>query len=214
MRLSQAIKLLTAVVVLALLLSALYLFSQTHLDGTWQPIALVNGILACVVFFMSAQKQVFGWRGLTFRFFYPSIFILAAVAGLSLLSRLVGGATTEVTHADIWAFVLVIPLVEEVVFRIGFGSVFRRYGGPIWGAYFSALLFALVHTLPTPEKLFSLQIGLPLGPFLLGLCAEWLYTNSSRLWPIYAFHAACNGTVLIFQLIDARWLDWLELFYI
>lgn len=214
MRFVQIIKLLAAVVVSALSLSALYLFSQKQLGGTWQPIALTNGVLAVIIFLISSQKQVFGLSALKLRFFYPAIALIVGVLGLCGLSRMFGGATTVASHPDAWAFIVIIPLVEEVVFRIGFGAFFRRYAGVLWGAYFSALLFALVHVLPTPEKLMTLQIGLPLGPFLLGLCTEWIYAKSSRLLPIYAFHAACNGTVFLFQHFDARWLDWLGLFYI
>lgn len=214
MRLSQIIKLLAAVVVFALSLSALYLFSQKQLGGTWQPIALVNGILALFIFIISSQKKVFGLSALKLRFFYPTIALIVGVLIFCGLSRLFGEATRVESHPEILAFIVIIPLVEEIVFRIGFGSFFRRHAGVMGGAYFSALLFALVHALPTPEKLATLQIGLPLGPFLLGLCTEWIYAKSSRLLPIYAFHAACNGTVFIFQHFDARWLDWLGLFYI
>ncbi len=214
MHLRQVVKLLAAVLVFAFSLSSLYLYAQGHVGGSWQPIACVNGALAIFIFLVSSQKKVFGWTDLKLRYFYPSLAIVLGVVLLSLLSRMVGGATTVKSHPEIWAFIVLIPLVEEIVFRVGFGQFFRKYAGNVWGAYFSALLFALVHTLPTPEKLLTLQIGLPLGPFLLGLCAEWIYIKSSRLLPIYAFHAVCNATVFIFQHIDARWLDWLGLFYI
>jgi membrane protease YdiL (CAAX protease family) len=84
---------------------------------------------------------------------------------------------------------------------------------PLWAGWFAALTFAFVHGDPTVAHLIAGRIGLPLGPFLLGLCCEALVEATGRLAPAIAFHGACNATVAIFALADGRWLDWLGFLY-
>lgn len=83
----------------------------------------------------------------------------------------------------------------------------------MWGAWLSATLFALVHTAPTIIHLSEGRFGLPLGPFLLGLSCEFLFTMTGRLMAVVALHAACNSTALLFSLGDDRWLNWLDFLY-
>jgi membrane protease YdiL (CAAX protease family) len=112
------------------------------------------------------------------------------------------------------AWILWIPPIEELVFRRGVGRLFRRLApGLIWPAWFSSLTFALVHAEPTLAHLLAGRVGLPLGPFLLGLGCEAALAASGRLLPAVLLHAACNGTATIFALIDPRWLDWLGFLY-
>src|SRR5690606_2634558 len=107
--------------------------------------------------------------------------VLGGALALTIISGFWGEPRRVSSHPEAFIFIVIVPLLEEIVFRLGFGEFFRRKAGDLWGAYFSALLFALVHTLPTPANLFSLQIGLPLGPFLLGIINERLYIKSSSL---------------------------------
>lgn len=110
-------------------------------------------------------------------------------------------------------WILWVPMVEELVFRVGIGRWLRSWLGIFWGAWFGSVLFSLVHAAPTFSNLMAGQIGLPFGPFLLGLCCELLYMVSGRVWSIVALHAACNTTVVIFALGDDRWLQWLDFLY-
>jgi membrane protease YdiL (CAAX protease family) len=113
------------------------------------------------------------------------------------------------------AWILWIPVVEEIVFRVGVGNFFRKLGSISLGSYFSAIVFALVHSSLSLKNLFSLNFFLPLGPLLLGLIAEFLYLKSDKkVFPIIAFHASCNLSVVVFSMFDARWLTWLRLLYI
>ena len=116
--------------------------------------------------------------------------------------------------AEQWAFVIWVPIVEELCYRGGFGRIFRKKAGLLWGAWYSSLLFALVHAHPTLSNISALNIGIPLGPFLLGLCAEFILLSSGKILPAITFHMACNATVVVFTIGDSRWLKWLEVLYI
>ena len=144
----------------------------------------------------------------------PTVAILGGSIILALASRILfPGATQASIHWHVWVWVFIVPIVEELIFRVRIGEWFRRLGGPLWGAWFSAALFSFVHTQPTFEKMIALEIGLPLGPFLLGLMCEVIYIKTRRLLPIVILHGICNGTVVIFSLIDSRWFAWLSLLY-
>jgi membrane protease YdiL (CAAX protease family) len=105
-------------------------------------------------------------------------------------------------------------VVEEIVYRGVFGvALRRRLGGP-WGAWLSAVLFAFMHTQPTLARLGAGAVGLPLGPFLLGLLTELTMAASGSLWPGVLLHAACNATPWIFAWGDPRWFTWLAALYL
>ncbi len=113
-----------------------------------------------------------------------------------------------------WSFVLWIPWVEEIVYRVGLGGLYQRYF-PGWiGIWFSSILFSLVHRPLDLESLLTGNIGFPLGPFLLGIVCGWAYRWTGNLWNPVAIHAACNSTVMIFTVVDPRWLDWLQVLYL
>ena len=190
-------------------------------DAGWIASLIVNSMLACVVAGImltrglpalpaNAAPPKSRWTELLRRWwFVPSIAIAAGSAALALTSS----ATSEARHLAIpgqqWWFILLVPVVEEMVFRAGIGRWFRAMGGWMWGSYISALLFSFVHSSPDISHLMAGRIGLPLGPFLLGVCCEILYASSGRIWAAILFHMACNATPAIFASIDARWLEWL-----
>ncbi len=144
--------------------------------------------------------------------YLPAAIILVGTIILASVTRLAGSAPQGAAAMPL-AWVLWVPPVEEVVFRAGLGQAFRRLARPLWAAWFASLTFALVHANPTVANLLSGHLGLPLGPFLLGLCCEGLVQATGRLAPAVAFHAACNATVALFAWGDARWLDWLSPLY-
>jgi membrane protease YdiL (CAAX protease family) len=146
------------------------------------------------------------------RAYGPALFILGGSLGAAWLTRiLVDGAPAIDLAFDlrIFAFVLWIPIVEELVFRYGIGSWARQRLGPFWGAYVSAVVFAMAHGNGEWN-----QLALPLGPLLLGLCCEWLYHASGRITAAMALHTACNASGWIFAAFDDRWLDWLQALYL
>jgi membrane protease YdiL (CAAX protease family) len=196
-------------------------------SSSWLPVVVINSLLALVVLaFYGRQgrlRSLLNWRADTTFFgkkhvllpYAPALIVLVGVLLLITASRMIGGdLNTDTVHGVVpLAWITWVPLVEELVFRVGLGEAFRRRGGPLWGSWFSAVTFALVHASPTLAHLSSGAIGLPLGPFLLGLCCEALFVTTQRLWPIVALHAACNATVAIFVWGDQRWLAWLQFLY-
>jgi hypothetical protein len=78
---------------------------------------------------------------------------------------------------------LVAPLAEEVFFRgFVFAGLHRRVGLR-WAVVLSAILFALVHILPTSWP--------PI--FVLGVLFALLYEQTGSIWPAVALHAAINS---------------------
>jgi membrane protease YdiL (CAAX protease family) len=110
--------------------------------------------------------------------------------------------------------VFLAPVLEELVYRGLISPVFRRTCGNLMGSYFAAVLFAWVHSRPTLAGIFAGHPGgVPPGPFLLALAADWLYLKSGSIWVAVAFHVACNVTPVLFNGIDPRWLSWLGMLY-
>lgn len=108
----------------------------------------------------------------------------------------------------------VIPIAEELTFRLGLGAWFRQHFGLWLGSYFSALLFAIVHSDSSLLGWLSGNTGVPLGPLFLGLCNELLYHYSGSIVAIVCLHSAANATPLVFSYLDQRWLEWLEVLYL
>lgn len=152
----------------------------------------------------------------------PALIVVGGALFLGVCSLFLVGSTEQAESKPIplsaippvqLVYVFIVPIVEEYFFRLGIGTHLRRYAGVLWGSYFSAMLFSVVHSYPTVARLMDGQIGLLLGPFLLGLICEALFGYVRRLGPAIAFHMACNGTVVLFSLVDPRWLDWLRVLY-
>lgn len=224
------IKLIAIFLVLSLCLGSIYRYFSTWLQPAWLSVCLINTILALFIF-IRPQKQPgelpswlqrfsgFGPK----RYLIPSAVIIIGATALSLTSYIIGGTpegeTTGPTFTTLsyqsLAAVLWVPVVEEIVFRRGFGQAFRSWAGEGWGLYFSAVFFAVAHAQPTFHFVLNEGIGLALGPLMLGLCVEILYTVSGyRLWPCILLHASCNLTPVIFYTLDPRWMEWLSMLYI
>jgi membrane protease YdiL (CAAX protease family) len=112
------------------------------------------------------------------------------------------------------AIMVLIPIAEEILFRGVIGSLMRRRYGVVLGIYFSAICFAFLHSMPTMMSWQSFQVGLPLGPLLLGLICEVMVYFRGSLWIAMIFHGVANGSVLVFEVFDSRWLKWLGFLYI
>ena len=110
--------------------------------------------------------------------------------------------------------IILVPIVEEVVFRLAIGGWIRAMWEGLGGYYLSALFFGTIHATPTIGRIVEGQVGVVLGPFLLALICEWLYYKTKSLLAPILFHGMCNGSVLIFMYTDPRWLDWLSFLYI
>ncbi len=209
------LKLIVLSVVSAIALAELYHPLRALFPETWMAPALVHTALAAVVLFLAHRRgtlrtmfELKPWIA-----YLPAAVVLGGVALLVFVSRLTGNAPTG-DAALPWAWILWIPVVEELVFRAGIGGAFRKVSGSaLWGAWFSAVTFALVHADPTLSRVAHLELGLPLGPFLLGLLCEGIYVKSGRILPVILLHAVCNATPVLFAHGDARWLTWLGFLY-
>lgn len=211
----QAFKLIAATLLLAVAFGTLYQVAGGHLSPAWLAAAVVHSLLAGAVVAVVVRRRelrpllsIDSWPP-----YLAAGFVLVGAALLATATRLAGGAPSAPAVVFQPAWILWIPLVEELVFRVGIGAALRRIGPVTWGIWFSALVFALAHSAPTFERMIAGQVGVPLGPFALALICEGLYLKTGRLLPIVALHAACNATPLVFGVIDARWLDWLGFLY-
>ncbi len=209
------LKLILLSVVAAVALAELYHPLRPVFAPTWLAPAVVHSVLAVFVLFLAHRRgklrEIFRIDSLLP--FLPALVILAGVGIMILASRQMGDPTASTATLP-WAWILWIPVVEEIVFRAGIGDALRRTSGSLlWGSWFSAVTFALVHADPTLARTLAGEVGLPLGPFLLGLLCEALYVKTGRLLPVILLHAVCNATAALFALGDARWLDWLGFLY-
>jgi membrane protease YdiL (CAAX protease family) len=191
---------------------------EPMVEKSWVGAAMFHSFLTIGFFIWSRKKfnkvPLLESKG-PILYYYPSLVILGLAAIAAFSTRMTYGIVhTRGISEQYFFWILWVPIVEEIVFRGMIGEKFRASFGVLWGTWFSALVFALVHAKPTIANLAALNVGVPIGPFLLGLAAEFLLIKSRSLWPAIALHAACNATPVIFKLIDHRWLKWLEVLYI
>jgi membrane protease YdiL (CAAX protease family) len=210
----QILSLFAVALFFTLSLGTIYNFHSASSLESWQFIAVVNTVLG-LVFLVARQRwqldvpsRVRPWL-----WFLPSLLFLLIVLLAPTISRNFGSPTVQ-SPAPYWlAFVLWVPVVEELVFRGLIGRVMRRLGSPLWAGYFSALTFALMHTLPTWESMLAFKMGLPVGPLVLGGICEYLYYKSGKIVVPMLFHAVANFSVVVFSMMDSRWFDWLNFLY-
>lgn len=212
---SRALSLTLLCVVVPMALATLY-ESLPVAGPAWWRAALVHTALSLVVVALwhrrgelRATLAVGGWRA-----YLPGLVVAlgAAILAAASAALLPDPASQSGAPANL-AWILWVPVVEEVVFRGGVFAALRRFCATVWAAWFSAIIFALAHAGPTLTRLLSGDVGVPLGPFFLGLLTAALYARTGRLLPAVLLHAACNATPLIFAALDARWLDWLGFLY-
>lgn len=151
---------------------------------------------------------------LPFGIYAPAASVLLGAMLLVSISRQFGSPSHAETPVIHLAWVIWVPIVEEVVYRGGVMVLLLQRISLPWAAWFSAVLFALVHSQPTIAALSKFEFGIPLGPFLLGLATAAIFGLSNRLLPAIALHAACNMTAQVFAIGDDRWLDWLHYLYL
>jgi membrane protease YdiL (CAAX protease family) len=200
----------------AVLLGSLFYATRSEWHGpAWRTLGLLHVVFGCLA--LLTLKDL---RSKVLKFSSHWTF---ALAPLILASTLVMCAAIDWRgkHASTlfanWGYFLAtitwIPLFEEIVYRGALGQFFRAQGGAVWGAYFGTCVFSMAHSEPTWAKLASGQLGFALGPFLLGLCCEYIFLKSKNIWPCVAFHAACNSTAILFTLYGAAWLENLSFLY-
>jgi len=146
--------------------------------------------------------------------YLPSLVVVFFILLCLCISSFIGGAVASEVPWVMWLTVLWVPVIEEVLFRAGISRFLRKIGGHMWGGYFSAILFALVHTIPSAQNFANFNVGIPLGPLFLGLACEALYICRGKILPVIMLHMVCNLSVLVFTYLDTRWFTWLRYFYL
>jgi membrane protease YdiL (CAAX protease family) len=218
---------ITATIFVAVLFSEVYRFVQGLLSSpSWVAAAVVNTILAVIIIWQWHKLRLLYKEGIPqsavmerlqnqpFWYAYiPTFVVLAFVCISGLSTSFSSEATKQPIASHQWYWFLLIPVIEEIVFRAGVGTIFRKMGGFLWGSYFSVILFSLVHSGPTLERVAAFKFGIILGPLILGFFCEILFVMYGRLGPVIALHMVCNGSVIMYSLTDARWLQWLKLVY-
>lgn len=117
----------------------------------------------------------------------------------------------KLTLTDLY-FVTLIPIFEELLFRGYISPIMQHRHGLYWGSYLSGVFFALAHSSFTISNL-ALPLP-PLGPLLLAWICDFLFIKSKHICFSIFFHASCNASALIFQIVDPRWLDYLHPLYL
>jgi membrane protease YdiL (CAAX protease family) len=180
----------------------------------WKSLLILHSLLSVVALLTSRSlRRSFALKGRFLWVFFPAALIVGGAFILVILDR----RDSIQTEGLEWQFALLscslIPIVEEIVFRGVLSPVLTHKNHPVWSMYFSALVFALAHSSPTISRVINLNVGVPIGVFLLGFICQWLYRRTSSLLPAISFHCACNLTVIIFTKYGSDWLRRLSILY-
>ena len=201
--------------ILALLVSigfgTFYAFIALKLALTpWIAVLLAHLLIAAMlVTFRRATREALRWKGCPIVAWLPGFFVLVGAGILSTFGdRSVSGYSVSGIQELIYVVstLTIVPLFEEVVFRCGVSPFFSRVVGARWGVWFAALIFSVVHTNPTWGRVMAMKVGMPIGPFLLAICADIIVRRWGRAMPAVFFHASCNATVYIFASLNPSWL--------
>ncbi len=94
---------------------------------------------------------------------------------------------------------VLIPIVEEILFRGFFQSYLRRKLGVVWAVVLTALFFSLFHF--SIDQSWSNVVILS-SLFILGLFLGYLYERQRSLWAPIGLHMAFNAISLSYIFLD------------
>ncbi len=147
--------------------------------------------------YLKFQKVGFGWgllcviagAGICLLGNYPAFMIqdlLQDVGYSSLDSNVSTGDTWASFALEFFSLAVLVPFMEEFVFRGVLLSSLRKYGVG-FSIVASAIVFGLVH----------LQLGNIVFATIAGLVMGFLYARTNNLWLTIAVHAVNNGLAVI-----------------
>lgn len=144
----------------------------------WRPIGKIKDAYLKIPFRLYIALIVLGFLGMAINSFILSLFVdnqfdLLENSKALLLSGPIG----------IFSVVVLVPIVEELVFRKIFIESLTPKVGPMMAIIFSSLIFGILHGA-------SVQI---LGATLLGLLFGWIYFVSKSIVPSIIVHTLNNG---------------------
>ncbi|HEY4345379.1 MAG TPA: CPBP family intramembrane glutamic endopeptidase [Parvibaculum sp.] len=102
--------------------------------------------------------------------------------------------------ASAFLFVLVIPVLEEAIFRVVLFRALARRMPAIAAACLSVAVFVAMHVQYTLAG-GAVAVLMTAEVTLLGAALMWLYMKSGSIWPSVAVHVANNGFALLSLLI-------------
>jgi membrane protease YdiL (CAAX protease family) len=195
-----------------------YMVQGLHVKP-WQAGLLAHISIGILVYLIRKPARVgFLLRGTPLVAWLPGPLILLGAYVLSLWGRQPMQApayslTGSSEAIYILASLTLIPLAEEMVFRMGLTPFLSRFAGDRWGPWYSAMVFSVAHTHPTWDRVLGLKIGLPIGPFILAICCDIIVRRWRRVWPAALFHSCCNATVYVFAWLNPSWVSKLNGLY-
>ncbi len=212
----QLVLWLSLSLILGFVLQNLYFALRAPAAYPWLSIAIAHSLLAGSLLTKNWQRfklENSQWKAMWV--LGPGLSIALGALVLALVSRSFGTPLFKLEPIQllpVLGLVFWVPIVEELVFRFGLSSFLQSRLGRLLGIYLTSLIFALAHG--DVQSAYGILPLPPLGPFLLAFFADLIYWRGKSIWGAIIFHSACNATPLIFQAIDARWLDWLKLLYL
>lgn len=147
----------------------------------------------------------YGVGALSWLLAFPLTTLLGQLVSLFLLRFLAPEETEQVAvrqlhdaignaplvFANAISIVLLVPAIEEILFRGFFQTWLKGRLGRGWSISLSALLFAGAHYSGSQGIIGNASLLTPL--FLLGLCLGFLYERQRSLWAPIGLHMVYNG---------------------
>jgi len=120
---------------------------------------------------------------LSITFFIVEIPVVLILPNWSNLTGISSIKSSNVTTIIIYAVIL-IPVLEELLFRGLFLDSFLKIYSPVKAIIYSSVLFSIIHINPMQT----------LSAFLGGLIIGWLYYKTASLLPCILFHSIINSS--------------------
>lgn len=188
-------------------LGRIYRFSSTGALFQNESVFLINVVIALsVLVYFASHRFPFPFWPTNIKVLSLPLTIIAMTLALSFWSTPDSPTFQQfsINLSQYWVMVFLVPIVEEIIFRLGLWEVLWSRS-TLTKVYLTSMSFALLHYEGT---------AWPVGPFILGVISQVMLLRGGGLVGSILFHTACNATVVIFLTIDSRWLNWLKLFYL
>ena len=93
---------------------------------------------------------------------------------------------------------LIIPFIEEIVFRAGLRNILKNTNRPLY-MFLSSLTFALVHIQNLDNVI--LLISSVITAFISGLYLSYIFEKNKNIFPSFFAHSTYNIIVLLIQFL-------------
>lgn len=93
---------------------------------------------------------------------------------------------------------LIIPFIEEIVFRAGLRNLLKDVSRPMY-MFLSSLVFSLVHIQNLDNVI--LLISSVITAFISGIYLSYIYDNNKNIFPSFFAHSTYNTIILLIQFL-------------